>query len=149
MTALQVVVPVDAPARDVFDALTDWDAQSEWMMGTTVRSIGPQRRAPGDQLEAFTGVGPVGFLDTMVVTDWNEGVEVTVDHTGRVVRGSGTFRVEPDGPDRSAVVWIENLAIPGGAVGSALWRLTRPISRWAVTRSLRRFGQGVVATKHV
>lgn len=75
----------------------------------------------------------------MVVSDWSEGIEVTVDHTGRVVRGSGTFRVEPEGRHRSVVIWIENLSIPGGAVGQFLWRATRPISRWAVVHSLKRF----------
>lgn len=139
MSELQVTVPVAAPAEQVWLALTDWESQGEWMLGTDVREVGAQRRAAGDRLEAFTGVGPVGFLDTMVVSEWVDGVEVTVTHTGRVVRGSGTFRVEPDGPTRSVVIWIENLSIPGGAVGQFLWRMTRPISKWAVTHSLRRF----------
>lgn len=143
MSELQVTVPVSAPAPAVWSALTDWDSQGEWMMGTAVRSVGPQRQGAGDRLEAFTGIGRIGFLDTMVVTDWVDGVEVTVEHTGKVVRGSGTFRVEPDGPDRSAVIWIENLSIPGGAVGEFLWRLTRPVSRWAVVHSLRRFAAQV------
>ncbi len=143
MPELVVTVPVAAPAAQVFAALTDWDTQGEWMLGTRVTGVGPQRRASGDRLEAFTGVGPLGFLDTMVVSDWVDGVEVTVDHTGRVVRGSGTFRVEPDGPDRSMVVWIENLSIPGGAVGRFLWRASRPVSKWAVTHSLRRFAAQV------
>lgn len=143
MSDLTVTVPVDAPAHRVWEALTDWDSQSDWMLGTVVRSVGPQRRGAGDRIEAFTGIGPLGFLDTMVVTDWVEGVEVTVAHTGKVVRGSGTFRVEPEGPARSVVVWIENLSVPGGPVGEFLWRLTRPVSRWAVTHSLRRFAGAV------
>ena len=143
MSQLQVTVPVRAPADQTWRAMIDWDKQSEWMLGTTVRSVGPQRRGVGDRLEAFTGIGPLGFLDTMVVTDWVDGIEVTVDHTGKVVRGSGTFRVEPAGPGRSVVVWIENLAIPGGRAGEVLWRLTRPISRWAVTHSLRRVAADV------
>lgn len=143
MPELIVTVPVAAPADVVFAALTDWDSQSDWMLGTRVSSVGPQRRAAGDRLEAFTGVGPLGFLDTMVVSDWVDGVEVTVDHTGRVVRGSGTFRVEPDGADRSVVVWIENLSIPGGAAGRFLWRASRPVSKWAVTHSLRKFAAHV------
>lgn len=140
---LIVTVPVAAPAQDVWLALTDWDTQGAWMLGTSVRTVGPQRQGVGDRFEAFTGLGPVGFLDTMVVSDWVDGVEVTVEHTGKVVRGSGTFRVEPDGADRSAVVWIENLSIPGGAVGRFLWRATRPVSRWAVVHSLKRFARTV------
>lgn len=143
MSRLQVTVPVSAPADVVFAALTDWDSQSEWMLGTTVRGVGPQRREVGDRLEAFTGVGPLGFLDTMVVDDWQEGQEVTVTHTGRVIRGSGTFRVESDGPAASRVVWIEDLSVPGGRWGELLWKVTRPVSRWAVTHSLRRFAAAV------
>ncbi len=139
MSHLQVIVPVAASAQRVWQALTDWDTQGRWMLGTTVRSVGPQRGAAGDRIEAFTGIGPVGFLDTMTVTEWIDGREVTVAHTGRIVRGTGTFRVDPDGPDRSQVVWIENLSVPGGRVGEVLWRLTRPVSRWAVQHSLRRF----------
>lgn len=115
------------------------------MLGTDVRSVGPQRRGGGDRLEAFTGVGRVGFLDTMVVREWVDDVEVTVDHTGRVIRGSGTFRVEPAGNARSTVVWIEDLSIPGGAVGRFLYRVTRPVSKWAVTHSLRKFARQVEA----
>ena len=70
MPELVVTVPVAAPAAQVFAALTDWDTQGEWMLGTRVTGVGPQRRASGDRLEAFTGVGPLGFLDTMVVSDW-------------------------------------------------------------------------------
>lgn len=146
MRPLQVTVPVRVPAERAWQALTDWDHQGEWMLATRVRSVGPQRRGAGDRLEAFTGVGPLGFVDTMVVTEWVEGTEVTVEHTGRVVRGWGTFRVEPVRDDRSVVVWIESLTIPGGRLGELAWQLGRPMSSWAVKFSLRRFAAHLEAS---
>lgn len=143
MHTLELTVPVRAPVFDVWQRLTDWNRQGDWMLATTVRTVGPQRREPGDRLEAFTGIGRIGFTDTMVVTEWIDGTEVTVAHTGRVVRGPGTFRVESAGADRSVVVWIENLTIPGGRLGALAWRLGKPVSRWAVSHSLRRFARQV------
>jgi hypothetical protein len=141
MSRLEISVPVGAPAALTWQLLTDWDRQGEWMLATTVRTVGPQRRGVGDRLEAFTGlvtpIGRIGFVDTMAVTDWQADRSVTVAHTGRVVRGSGTFQVLALTDTASRIVWREDLAIPGGRLGAALWSLTRPVSGWAVTRSLK------------
>ena len=142
---MTIRVPVSAPAPVVFDALTDWERQSSWMMATKVRSVGPQSKGVGDRLEAFTGIrtpwGSVGFLDSMVVSDWVPGRSVTVVHTGKIVRGSGTFSVTPQGTTNSEIAWNEDLRIPGGALGRLLWILSSPASRWAVRRSLTRLAQ--------
>lgn len=142
--SLEVVEPMPAPAEQAWRALTDWERQGDWMLLTRVRVVGPQRRGVGDRLEAFTGIGPVGFTDTMVVTYWVEGRSVTVAHTGRVVRGSGEFRVEDAGPGRSRLVWRADLDVPGGWVGRLGWWVIEPVNRWAVRRSLRRLA-GVLA----
>lgn len=143
MPTLQLTVPVRAPASRVWQRITDWSRQGDWMLATRVRTVGPQRRGPGDRLEAFTGIGRLGFTDAMVVTNWVEATEVTVQHTGRVVRGFGTFRVEPIGDSASVLIWIESLRIPGGRLGAVAWRLAKPMSRWAVGSSLRRFARQV------
>ena len=144
-TDLTIRVPVSAPANVVFDAMTDWERQSSWMLATQVHSVGPQNKGVGDRLEAFTGIrtpfGSLGFLDTMVVSDWVPGRSVTVVHTGKIVRGSGTFSVTPQGTNSSEIAWNEDLRIPGGALGKILWSLTSPISRWAVRYSLTKFAQ--------
>ena len=142
-----ITIPIAAPADVVFDAMTDWARQSSWMLATDVRPVGPQRRAVGDRLEAFTGLktplGGLGFLDTMVVADWVPGRSVTVVHTGRVVQGTGTFAVTPRSKDLCELAWSENLRIPGGAAGRLQWLIISPFSRWAVRYSLQRFAQQV------
>ena len=61
-------MPVAAPAETTWAALTDWTRQGEWMLGTSVRVTGGDGRGVGSTLAAFTGVGPLGFTDTMRIT---------------------------------------------------------------------------------
>ena len=133
----QVSVPA-VPAR-VWDALTAWDRQSEWMVGTRTYATDLAGRAPGGGVSAFTGVGPIGFTDTMVITEWSPPTVCRVRHTGRVVRGTGAFEVGPDRSDGSVVTWTESIVLPFGRLGEAAWTLIRPITSWAMRRSLRRF----------
>ncbi len=78
---LTVRIEVDAPVADVFAAATDWPRQSDWIALTTVRVVRGDGRAPGSVVDAFTGVGPVGFLDTMEIVRFEPGRRVDVVHS--------------------------------------------------------------------
>ena len=134
MAELVVSLDVDAPQQRVWSALTDWSAHDAWMIGT--RATGGA--AVGESIEAFTGVGKVGFLDTMVIRVWDPPERCVVRHTGSVVRGSGAFEVEALGAARSRVVWSEWLDLPFGALGHAGWVLVKPVARLGLLASLRR-----------
>jgi hypothetical protein len=142
---IQVDVVVDAPPEVVWAAVTDWERQSEWMLGTTVRATDQGGVGVGGGIEAFTGAGRLGFLDTMVITDWDPPRLCVVEHTGRVVRGQGIFEVVPLPRGRSRFVWIEDLDLPLGAVGRAGWPLVRPAFAAGVRSSLRALGRAVEA----
>jgi hypothetical protein len=142
---LTLSVEVAAPAERVFAAMTDWPGQGRWMVGTGVSALSPPGHGAGAELEAFTGVGRLGFLDTMTVTTWDPPRRVDVRHTGRVVRGTGSFEVVALGSGRSRFVWGEQLVMPGGAVGRAGWRVVRPIFRVGLRRSLAAFARLVEA----
>jgi hypothetical protein len=133
-------VPVAASVERVWAGVTDWDAQGEWMLGTRVRARGQGR---GAELEAFTGIGWVGFLDTMTITVWEPPRRCDVVHTGRVVRGSGSFVVRETGPGHAVLVWREDLELPLGWVGRWGWVVVRPLFAAGVRRSLRRFARWV------
>ena len=73
MSRAELTVPVDvnAPAEAVWHTVTDWPGQGEWMLGTRVEVDGPgDGRHLGARLRAFTGVGPLGFTDTMEIVAW-------------------------------------------------------------------------------
>jgi len=84
-------------------------------------------------------LGRVGVLDTMLITSWEPPRRVDVRHTGRVVRGTGTFEVRPRDGGGSTFVWTEGLDLPLGALGRAGWPLVRPVMAAGVRLSLRRF----------
>lgn len=132
---LTVTVPVDADRRTAFAAITDWAAQSRWMLGTRVWVSKGTGRMVGDELSGFTGIGRLGFLDTMTITEYRDDL-VVVEHTGKVVRGAGWM-----GADREAgqtrFVWGEAVDLPFGVVGRVGWLIVKPILALAVRRSLQ------------
>lgn len=141
---LQLTVDVPADPHTVFAAMTDWDAQHEWMLGTRVRATDQAGRGEGGGIEAFTGLGRIGFWDTMTITRWDPPHVVEVEHTGHVVRGIGVFGVESSGSG-SRFVWREEVDPPLGAFGAAGWYLVKPVLAAGVAWSLRRFARFAAA----
>lgn len=150
-THLALDVIINADVETVFAAVVDWPAQSEWMLGTTVRALDGTGHGHGAELEAFTGIGRAGFLDTMTITRWEPPYRVDVLHTGNVVRGTGTMEVirllgtGSDGPgsERSRFVWSEDLDLPLGVVGRIGWPIAKFPFAFGVQRSLTKFARMV------
>jgi hypothetical protein len=142
---IAVDVVIDAPPEAVWAAVTDWPRQSEWMLGTVVRSTDLDGVGVGGGLEAFTGVGRLGFLDTMVITEWDPPRRCVVLHTGKVVKGLGIFEVVALPGGRSRFVWAEELDVPLGILGKAGWPIVRPGFAWGVGRSLQKLARDVEA----
>jgi carbon monoxide dehydrogenase subunit G len=135
---LEVVSRVLVPAEpeQVWQVAMDWSRQREWMWGTQVRG----GTGVGAEVVARTGIGLVGFADTMVITEWDPPRRCVVRHTGRVVRGLGIFEVTRAGR-QSEFRWTEQLQLP--------WPLSGRLGRWTVVpaarcgldASLRRFAR--------
>jgi hypothetical protein len=138
---LERTVDVAAPASVVWDYVTDWPRQAEWVPMTRVEVPEPGGAAAiGGTLRAWTGLGPVGFWDPMTITSWERqpdgGGRCEVLHRGRVVRGEGEFTVVARGEDACRFVWAEVLALPLGALGRAGWPVARPLVERMVDRAL-------------
>jgi carbon monoxide dehydrogenase subunit G len=127
-----------SPAR-VWEAVTDWEGQTRWALLTRVRGTVQGGRGVGGGVEAFTGIGPVGVLDTMTIVVWEPPVRCVVRHTGRVVRGSAGFEVTDLGGGRARLTWSEWLDLPFGRLGRVAWPLIRPGFRAGLRISLARF----------
>ena len=135
-------IRVVAPPEVVWDYVTDWPRQGEWIPYTRVEVVpadadSSAAHGVGGRIRAWTGLGRVGFWDTMTITAWERepdgSARCEVLHTGAVVRGDGEFAVVAQGPEACLFVWWERLDIPGGAVGAAFWRLG---GGWAMRRGV-------------
>lgn len=140
---LSVSVLVSAPVQEVWDATTDWDRQSQWMLGTRVRGTVHGGRHVGGGIEAWTGVGRIGFLDTMVITVWEPPYRCLVEHTGKPLKGTGAFEVEDAGAGVSRLTWTEDIELPLGALGRLGWPVVRPIVRLGIAHSLNKLAEAV------
>lgn len=140
-------VTVAADPDRVWDLAVDWSAQRDWIWAT--RSTGGQ--GVGAPVTARTGVGPVAFTDTMLITEWDPPRRCTLTHTGRIVRGEGAFEVLPRGGG-SEFRWTERILLPEPLVGlvppALLGAFTRiaygviaPIARAGLGSSLVRFAR--------
>lgn len=146
MTATIVLtVDVAAPAEDTWAGATDWANQGAWMLGTTVRPTRLDGRGVGGAIEAFTGIGRLGFVDPMQITVWEPPARCHVLHKGRLVRGTGAFEVERRGAAASRFVWREDLELPLGALGRLGWPLVKPVFAAGVRTSLQKFARWVEA----
>ncbi len=141
---LEERVAVAAPPEAVFAAVADWEGQSAWVAFTTVTADGGPHRV-GERLLAVTKVAGVGFSDPMEVTRWEPPRRVDVRHHGRVLRGTGSFLVEP-APGGAWFVWSEDLDLPLGAAGRFGFAVVGPVFRLMLRRSLRRLARMVEAT---
>jgi hypothetical protein len=96
----------------------------------------------GERLVAVTKVAGVGFRDPMEVTRFQPPRRIDVRHHGRVVRGTGTFLVEP-APGGAWFVWSEDVDLPLGVAGRLGFALVGPAFRLMLRRSLRRLARTV------
>lgn len=135
--AVHASVDVAAPASRVWEVLVDWPRHGEWVPFTRAEG----GAAEGESVEARTGAGPVGFLDTMVISEWRPPTRVVVRHTGWPVRGQGRFDLLdlPDG--RCRVTWSELLDLPFGVAGRAGWIAAAPFARLMLRVSLGRLAR--------
>jgi uncharacterized membrane protein len=139
-------VIVNAPAGRVFDALTAWNRQGDWIPFTTVRVVDGDG-GEGTSIEAVTKVGPAALRDKMRVVKMDRPYEVRVVHYGAALRGPGTMRCTQLGGDRTQVVWHEWFHLPGGSVGRFVWPVLWPGSKVSLNQALRRFARLVEAGK--
>jgi carbon monoxide dehydrogenase subunit G len=129
------VVVAAAPDR-VWQEVVDWAGQRRWIIGTRVHG----GQGEGATVAGRTGIGPLGFTDTMVITRWEPPRRCVVHHTGWLVRGDGIFEVAVAGTG-SEFTWTEQLQLPLGTAGGLAGLMIRPLLKWGMGMSLRRFAR--------
>jgi Polyketide cyclase / dehydrase and lipid transport len=137
---LEQVVDVGAPASVVWDYVTDWPRQSQWVPMTRVERVDAADEV-GGRIRAWTGLGPLGFWDPMTITRWDRtpdgGGRCEVLHRGQVVRGEGEFVVVATGASTSRFVWAEVIDVPLGRLGGIGWKVVSPVVGRVIGGALR------------
>ena len=139
---LAVDLPIAAPATKVWEAIADWQGQSNWMLQTKVFLTSKESAGVGVTIEAFTGplyrfyprFAWLGILDLMRVTNWQPPVRCDVVHYGKIIKGTGTFEVETIDEQSSIFHWSEEIEAP-----KLVFLLIKPFILAGVKISLARF----------
>ncbi len=146
MSAVRIQRTVPTPVDRVWATLTDFAAYGDWIPLTAMRVDAPPKRV-GWGFAGKTGFGPVGFLDSMLVTHWQPPADggvgrFAVRKTGRVLRGWADVTVEPvarpgrasdgssDGGSTSLtrVTWREEIVPRPELVGRMVAPVTDPVT---------------------
>jgi uncharacterized protein YndB with AHSA1/START domain len=116
MVDLHLVRETTAPPEVVWDVVTDFAAYAGWMPLTRMHlDEGPTH--PGWGFAGVSGLGPLAFRDSMLVTRWEP-------PTG----GAGVFRVVKTG--RLLGGWVQATFTPRGTGSTLDWRqdlVVRPL----------------------
>ena len=135
-------VDLSVDPATAFAAVVDLPTQEKWVLATRLYAIEGDVSIPqvGARLAAFTGLGGLGFLDTMVVTDYDPPWRWVTQHEGDFVRGVGIFEItETDSGCR--FTWAEELDLPFGLLGRLGWPVIRPVARVGLLASMRRMAR--------
>jgi len=116
---LAIRVNCEAPMEKVWARIADWSSQGEWMLATRVWVTSEISEGVGTSIAAFTGpahriyprFSSLGLLDTMTVTTWQPPTRCDVIHTGKILKGTGTFQIESTGSHSSTFYWSETIDI--------------------------------------
>lgn len=135
---IQVDIVVAAPRELVWEILTDWERQADWMPDVLeVEILTPTRTGEGVTIRVPTRILGMVVDDVMRVTGWQPGRRLEVAHLGRVIRGRGAFELT-DAPRGTTVSWWEEIDPPLGWLGESVARLlVRPLVRRVFRQSLR------------
>jgi len=100
-----------------WQAIADWEGQGNWMLQSRVWVTSQIREGIGTTIAAFTGpfyksypkFSNFGLLDTMVVTNWQPPYRCDVMHTGKILKGTGTFELVEISATATRFNWSEDI----------------------------------------
>ena len=129
IATLSYSIRIHRNQKVVFDYISDWEQQSNWILFTTVQVLLKTKQSQDSILLAVTKLGPFKLVDSMVITDWLPYNRIVIEHTGRLVMGKGIFEVKKISDDESEFIWQEVTQVPFGLIGQAILFVAKPILR--------------------
>lgn len=135
-------IELSVDPETAFAAVVDLPSQEKWIIATRLYPIDGDVSIPqvGSRMAAFTGFGSIGFLDTMVVTEYDPPWRWITQHEGDFVQGVGIFEITSTATG-CRFTWAEELELPFGILGRLGWPLVKPIAHLGLLASLRRMAR--------
>jgi len=114
---LRISINLPCSQDRAWAAIADWESQGNWMLQTKVWVTSQIREGAGTSISAFTGplykfypkFSVLGLLDTMVVTKWQPPEICDVVHTGKVLKGTGSFELVSINSTSTKFNWSETI----------------------------------------
>jgi hypothetical protein len=145
---IRVCITIAASPDDVWRSVEHIETHTDWMLDAeriTFRS--EQHAGVGAEFDCLTRVGPLRTTDRFVVTRWDPGVAMGIEHRGAVT-GVGEFRLQPlAGGASTEFCWEESLTFPWRLGRVAGERLGRPVLERIWAGNLRRLKAKVESSR--
>ena len=136
---IHVCTSIAAPPDTVWRAVERIETHTEWMLDAeTVTFRSTQHAGVGAEFDCLTRAGPLHTVDHFVVTAWEPGAVMRIEHRGAVT-GVGEFRLRPlAGGDATDFCWEERLTFPWWLGSLAGEQFGRPVLKRIWEGNLRR-----------
>lgn len=135
--AIDVSQELDAAPQVVWELLTHWERQGDWMLeASDFVVVSPHRAGVGVEAEATVRIGGISTRDRIRVDVWDPPRHLGIEHLGWV-GGRGDLRMRPLDGGRTRLDWREELHPPLGPLGAIGIRLFKPLMRRIFVRDAR------------
>ena len=137
LVSIEVAETMPGPPSVVWDLITDWEHQDDWMLEASDFVVtSNHREGIGVEAEATVKIGGITTRDKVRVVGWEPNRRLAIEHAGWVA-GRAEIYLTPLGGDRTHVFWREELEPPVGVVGAIGLSAFKPFMRRIFKRDLR------------
>ncbi len=127
---------LDAPPSVVWDVLTDWERQCDWMLEMSeIVVTSAQRAGVGVTARATIRMGGIRTTDLVRIDVWEPSRQLGMSHDGWV-KGRGDMWLSALPGKRAKLDWREELHPPLGVLGAVGLRVFRPLIRRTFKRDV-------------
>jgi len=143
---LEMSETVEGPTEVVWELITDWERQPDWMLEMSdITVVSEHREGIGVEAEATVSLGGITTRDKVRVVGWEPNHRLAIEHLGWV-GGRGEIFLTPLDDDRTHIFWREQLNPPVGALGALGMTTLKPLMYRTFKKDLRVLAALVGAT---
>ena len=133
---LEMRAMLPGPPEVVWELITDWEHQDDWMLeATDFEVVSAQREGVGVEAEATVSIGGIKTRDRVRITRWEPGRALGIEHMGWVSGHADMTLVPSNGSTR--LIWREHFRPPLGVAGALGMAVFKPIMYRIFMRDLR------------